>query len=382
MKVSIRAIIASICVLVPLSGLMADNYIAKDLSDATIDKSEVLGIANNQLVGWIFQTGASGNHAILVDANLQAISLHSDPYSLTEAWGTDGQHQVGQGKKDGNFHALMWAGTAESVVDLSSANFVSSRAIGTVGGKQIGSGIVPSAGVDGPKSHAILWNGTAADFTDLNPGGFDSSEGWGIDSNQQVGNGVIGGKHHALLWTGTAGSVVDLHPSGYDESWAYGVSGGQQGGFGIIGTKNHALLWSGSAESVVDLNPAGFDESGINGMANGRQVGNGYIGGKSHALLWKGTAESVVDLHGLLGDQFTESSANGVDANGNIVGRATDLSGKSHAVAWLVDADGDGIPDITQCTGDNCGDNGGGDNNNGGGNNNPTTPAGCGGCGV
>ena len=76
------------------------------------------------------------------------------------------------------------------------------------------------------------------------------------------------------------------------------------------------------------------------------------IGGKQHAPLWQGSAASVVDLHSLLaglGPAFVYSQAYDIDANGVIVGNASDSNNVSYAVKWSPvvpgDYNGNGIVD-------------------------------------
>jgi hypothetical protein len=102
------------------------------------------------------------------------------------------------------------------------------------------------------------------------------------------------------------------------------------------GGNSHALLWSSTAASVVDLNPSGFISSYANGTSGGQQVGYGTTGGNYHALLWSGTAASAVDLQSFLPSDYTQSLAEGVDANGNIVGYAFNSStGQYDAMLWV-----------------------------------------------
>src|SRR5207245_1932650 len=147
------------------------------------------------------------------------------------------------------------------------------------GSQQVGSGFGSATGND---EHALLWAGTASTVVDLNPGGFDRSYGLGTSGSQQVGFGsgpATGGNDDALLWSGTASSVVDLHPSGFFESEGRGISGGQQVGVGYNATFSivHALLWSGTASSVVDLHSflsADYSQSLALGIdANGNVIG-------------------------------------------------------------------------------------------------------------
>ncbi len=170
------------------------------------------------------------------------------------------------------------------------------------------------------------------------------SYAFGTNGIQQVGYGKVSypdGPDRALLWSGSAASAVDLTPSGFYRSRALGVSGGQQVGSGHLNGYGpmHALLWSGSAASAVDLNPSGFDESEAYGTNGTEQVGFGYPAWSQfgHALIWSGTADSVVDLNQFLPSSWSSSTyavAKSIDAQGNIVGYASDM-GVSHAILWV-----------------------------------------------
>jgi hypothetical protein len=133
-------------------------------------------------------------------------------------------------------------------------------------------------GITGSQYHALLWTGSADSVVDLHPSGFTDSFAFGVFDDQQVGDGIAGDVSHALLWTGSADSVVDLQPSGFTRSVTFGVSGGQQVGRGTLpGGKDHALLWTGSADSVLDLHtflPPEFTHSYALGIdADGNIVG-------------------------------------------------------------------------------------------------------------
>ena len=219
-------------------------------------------------------------------------------------------------------------------IDLNPSGFDGSMAFGISGSQQVGFGGGPGG------YHALLWSGTAASAADLNPSGFTYASANGISGSQQVGYGngpSTGGNSHALLWSGTAASAVDLNPSGYDSSAASGISGGQQVGAGWMGGgPSHALLWYGTAASAVDLNPSGFFASYALGISGSQQVGYGVTNGVRRALLWSGTAASAVDLQNFLSSDYTSSQAQGIDANGNIVGSALNSStGQWDAILWV-----------------------------------------------
>jgi hypothetical protein len=127
-------------------------------------------------------------------------------------------------------------------VDLHPAGFADSAANAVSGTSQVGWG-------DG--QHALLWHGTAESVVDLHPAGFDISEARGVSEAGQVGYGLIGGiggMSHALLWNGTAASVVDLHSyvveqlgPDFNYSAAYGIADNGT----IVGHANgFAVLWT------------------------------------------------------------------------------------------------------------------------------------------
>ncbi len=138
-------------------------------------------------------------------------------FSRSEALGIGGDQQVGfarYGSDDAESHAVLWTGTAESAVDLSppglssSTHIFSTIAIATNGSQQIG--YSEGSGETGPAlEHALLWSGTADSMVDLHqylPPGFGSSAAAGIDAaGNVVGwaspyNTTFGVPNHAILW--------------------------------------------------------------------------------------------------------------------------------------------------------------------------------------
>jgi uncharacterized membrane protein len=197
----------------------------------------------------------------------------------------------------------LWHGTVESVVDLHPDEFLHSSARAVSGNTQVGHGysqqppLHPAVGLN---IHALLWAGTAASVVDLNPAGFDFSAATAVSGAVQVGHGSTAAttnNYHALLWRGTAESVVDLHPPGFDFTAAEGVSERGQVGYGKgIATDGriHALLWRGTAESVIDLHPylSGLPVTLVESYANGIESNGSIVGygrdsnGDHFAILW------------------------------------------------------------------------------------------------
>ena len=256
-----------------------------------------------------------------------AIDLNPSGFDESHGMDISGGEQVGYGAgpaTGGHTHALLWRGSAASVVDLHPSNSdfgaqsrsagwdrADSAAVGVCGGQQVGYGgsVIP-----------LLWRGSAASVVDLSPSkgvqlegigeaGIEYSQTLATSGDQQVGGGretaTSGNSHHALLWRGTPADVVELQaPSGIWESYAVGTSAEEQVGYGYWGRASegvtHALLWHGSPAAAVDLHPRGFSSSEADSTSGGQQVGYGSgpaTGGQDHALLWRDSAESVVDLH-------------------------------------------------------------------------------------
>jgi hypothetical protein len=85
------------------------------------------------------------------------------------AWATSGDQQVGVG----GGHALLWRGTAASMVDLHPRGFVSSMATAVFGGQQVGMGELPPGPTGtsmpsyGAGARPAWWTFTQADLSPL-----------------------------------------------------------------------------------------------------------------------------------------------------------------------------------------------------------------------
>ena len=294
-------------------------------------------------------TFASSARAVTYTASL----LHPFDFLDTTAVGISNASQVGSGFNPaftGGPHALLWTGTAASVVDLHPATgFNSTYATAARSVQQVGYGSGPATGGN---EHALLWAGTAASVVDLNPAGIDVSYAHGISGSFQVGYGfnTTDFQSHALLWNNTAASKVDLNPAGFTESYANAAlrppgsnaTAVGSGAGSATGGQTHALLWSQSFPvTKVDLHPtSGFTFSEALGISAAGQVGDGFgasTTGAYHALYWNSTAASVIDLHpslSALGYEFVSSTAFAIADNGTIVGTAQDDGFNNHAILW------------------------------------------------
>jgi len=88
----------------------------------------------------------------------------------------------------GNLLTLPLASQAAtySYTDLNGSGFGSSEAEGISGNRQVGYGYGSAIGNN---YHALLWSGTASSVVDLSPNGFTESFGTGVSGGQQVGFG-------------------------------------------------------------------------------------------------------------------------------------------------------------------------------------------------
>ena len=309
-------------------------------------------IGNGQQVGYSFMN--SPVHALLWSGSASTVvDLHPSSLpagSTSAAYGVGGGQQVGFA----NSRAALWFGSPDSYVDLHpAAGFSDSTALMSNGSQQIGSGTTTAG-----HPHALLWSGSAAGAIDLHPtgGGWINSYGNAISGNFQVGSIDGGsGQGHAVIWAGSPRIVADLHQSKYVYTEARAMYGNQQvgtgnvmasAGHGFVTTSNHALLWTGTASSLVDLHPAGFTDTFGTGAGVGKQVGFGMTPTSTncppscsvnHALVWSGSTSSMLDLNQFLPAGYTDAQAYGIDPQGNIVGMASNDSAHNlwHAVMWI-----------------------------------------------
>jgi len=232
--------------------------------------------------------------------------------------------------------AVMWNGSRESMVTLHPKGWESSTALGLSLTDQVGDGAPPNSGP--LERHALRWQGTPESMVDLHPNGFRQSWAVDTDGEYQVGTAVNNNPRPAL-WRGTAESFVDLTPPGFSHGEASGVANGQQAGWVNNAGNANAAIWHGTRESFVNLNPSGFGSQAFD--TNGaQQVGRIARGlGTGWAAVWSGSAESMVNLHQFLPTEYKGtgewSTANAIDAEGNIIGYALHLGeNRGEAVMW------------------------------------------------
>lgn len=184
------------------------------------------------------------------------------------------RYQVGWGVLGGTMHALVWQGTAESVVDLNPRGIAYSSAT-CVAGNTIGGWLGVGSSRDMAQySKPVIWRGSNHRMVALSTIGFGQVHGVSCDGSAVgQGAGYLGdgstqiGPPKAVLWPGNSSNVVVLHSNSFHYTIAWDVSGDVQVGQGQLAdvTSNTvALAWFGSAASVVNLHsflPTGYKSS-------------------------------------------------------------------------------------------------------------------------
>jgi hypothetical protein len=341
----------SLLILLMPSLARADSlYTVVDLQPAGTNYSYVRGIGNGFQGGYIPYGGYTDHAASWKGSASSFQDIHpaflTDPVwsSASFVLGAGGNQMAGYGWGYSTLGdaALLWTGTPGSCVSLHPSTHVDERsqAWGTDGQQQVG--YWRRYITNKTEYHATVWQGTAASVVDLHPAGFISSFATAVSQGQQAGYGNPGAPNfwdHALMWSGSAASVVDLNGTGLNQSYAFGIWGGKVAGNAVgqaTSYSTHAMLWNGAPNDRTDLHPAGYDESYAKGICGKIEVGyaSGAISGyREHAVAWNSTAGSILDLHALLPSGFTSSRAYAVDEYGNIIGEAGDSQG-IHPILW------------------------------------------------
>jgi hypothetical protein len=325
------------------------SYGINTLHPAGWASSDLLSITGGQSGGYVQDASGANVHAAFWAASTASIiDLHptSGTYSQSHVLGEGARQIVGVATVAlGSFdHAMLWTmGQGNNSVDLNPAGFKSSYAKSTNGFLQAGYGYINSS----IGSHALLWTGSAGSVMDINPTGFFSSEALGASGGFEVGDGGFvdskGAELHAMLWAGTSNVPVDLHPTNLslNDSRAVTISGTTVGGYGTdaVTGSSHAIAWTAlSPNTAIDLNPRGYFDSQVVATNGAIEVGFGHVSNDSnslHALLWTSASNEFLDLNQYLPANYGNAMAQGIDAQGNVVGFALDKNTNQYeAVVW------------------------------------------------
>jgi hypothetical protein len=238
----------------------------------------------------------------------------------------------------GNQHALLLrrTGAGFEAVDLHPKAYEKTLAMGCSGGQQVGYGTPKGARRD----VALLWSGSAESVIELRAKDPAlETTAYAIANGVQAGYSGTGVGHRAVLWRGNTGSVVDLHPQQVKISQCEDTDGVEQVGIAAVNLLvSIPSLWRGSAESWVDLSVKGFHGGAAYACASGIQIGSVALdkdNQRHHAALWTGTAGSFVDLHDFVPKtDFTNSCALGLHVEGKRLRIAGEVSLMKDGVSY------------------------------------------------
>ena len=347
MRTFLLPAIASTLLTCACTAIAGTIYSVEDLHDPRYAQS-FAEAGDSAPVGFLHNTmlGTDERAAIWNGAGTPAAytSLHpGSGFDWTRAEAAAGDRQFGFGKgpaTGGREHALQWSGSAASVLDLHPPAFAVSRILGARGTQQVGiASLDPGGFLQGNRGNnrAVVWTDGAGAVA-LHPPGHTFSEAFGVYDNVQVGVVDDG----AALWRGSADSYVDIAPRGTWFSEAHGVFADTQAGYAnvgpnVVGSLTHAFVWSGSADSARDIHPQGFLRSRAFDLSAAGAAG--VVTGTSpfdiHAAAWLGPELEFTDLSQLLGPDYTESWAVGINDAGNVYGFALHIpTRKIHALEW------------------------------------------------
>ena len=154
------------------------------------------------------------------------------------------------------------------------------------------------------------------------------------------------GEFHAALWTLSNGTWAsrDLGALGGNQGMCFAVTQSAAGVPMIVGAAadaaghSQAFVAAGSAAIQALPVPSGTTLSYAYAVNRGGTiVGDITLGGSNSAVVWapngNGTWQTAVLLPKLSG--YANSTARGVNDDGQIVGGATGASGRGHAVRWV-----------------------------------------------
>lgn len=224
---------------------------AVDLNPIGYSHSQANATNGPRQVG--FANITSRDHAMVWSGSAaSAVDLHPDGYRTSGATAVDATNVVGFAEfTDGAFHAQLWPSEgASSAINLHPlANYDTSFAHGVGGGQQVGIGKHTASG----QLRALLWSGSAESVVGLHPAGTAYDFSWvnATNGSLQVGYARLASSslNRALVWSGSADSVVSLHstlPGGFLESYGLSIdSTGTIYGMALDNQINwHAVKWT------------------------------------------------------------------------------------------------------------------------------------------
>jgi hypothetical protein len=200
---------------------------------AGIEQVVLYGVDNGVQVGMGTPTGSGQNHPFLYHGNGGAVDLIAPGCTYGEAYCISGNNIGGIVEPNAGDlpEAAYWSShSAASFVNLHPAGFQSSQVLGISADQQGGWGETNITDVDNSfVAHALIWTGSAASVVDVNPSDSQGSIIYAVRNGKQAGfysDNSDPDRHKACVWSGTAASMVDIDhliPASHDYSTAYAI---------------------------------------------------------------------------------------------------------------------------------------------------------------
>jgi hypothetical protein len=297
-------------------------------------------------VSYLTQWSGTGTPTVYSNVSGATFDYYSTPINNTVSGNLFGGLGVIQSMAGGTPHAVVIDTAQNALTDLNppdaSSSFVEAVADGEIVGRARESFYVQ--GHFTPAAyHALMWTGTAASMVDLTPASVPGSQ-YAVQASADGTDGVhqVGAANEfAAYWSGSAASYQSLGPSNLpnlSNADATALRGNQIVGFATDAAGHeHPLLWNGVTTNAIDLLPSAyyfgraFDTNGTQQVGIADPVGTTDVG---DAVVWNGSPDSYVDLTQFLASGYTGSIADAIDANGNIFGAATDPDGNTAVIEW------------------------------------------------
>lgn len=251
----------------------SDSYVRLHPDGPVFGHSWANGTNGRFQVGQIGEVGV-GNQAVRWEGSADSmLRLPTPGLFAGEGRATTDEQAVGTAfDSEMRMHAVLWS-VAESRVtftDLHSANYFHTQAHALGAVQQVGFGTFENVFFDGPV-RALLWQGSADSLVDLHPEAYYSSVAAGTNDHAQVGfvQPHPGGwdARRAAFWAGSADSFVDLHAHLEGEFMAsQAISIDADGvihGMGLRPNGNGHPMWHAVVWTPVAANcPADFNADG------------------------------------------------------------------------------------------------------------------------
>ena len=335
------------------AGLAAAQYQATVLSQtgfgSTVSGGTVGGYSGSGVSAratlWDFAGNPTDLHPqALLGANSR--STINDQSGLISVGGGASNSTLGRSR------AIKWDGATASFL-AAPFDVYMSNAIATDGVQIVGTAYPYDTfrdAITAGDSHAIVWDAaTGSVIVDLYRG------------KPIVVNGVGGGKQvgyelrnstEARMWNGDPRTPINLHPAAFHASVANDTDGATQVGYvgldrQVYGEKrgrrvrfNYASVWTGTQASFQTLDMGTFSDTYAVRISHGVIAGSGEfstfngIAQHTHAVVWSGAFRTLSDLHQFVPEEFTDSRAIDIDAQGNIAGYAWNNKGRIVPVVW------------------------------------------------